>query len=79
MRALVTPTGWNGNSYFMDYLCIFSTGIPSIVLLVNCLRYSRQDNEVRFLICTDVAARGIDIKGVPYGMLFDCLRIIFPL
>ncbi|KAM9317423.1 ATP-dependent RNA helicase DDX1 [Gastrophryne carolinensis] len=23
-------------------------------------------NEVRFLICTDVAARGIDIRGVPY-------------
>ena len=22
--------------------------------------------EVRFLICTDVAARGIDVKGVPY-------------
>lgn len=25
-----------------------------------------QDGEVRFLICTDVAARGIDIHGVPY-------------
>ena len=22
---------------------------------------------MRFLICTDVAARGIDITGVPYG------------
>lgn len=25
-----------------------------------------QDGEVRFLICTDVAARGIDIRGVPF-------------
>lgn len=23
--------------------------------------------EVRFLICTDVAARGIDIRGIPFG------------
>ena len=26
-----------------------------------------QRKEVRHLICTDVAARGIDIHGVPYG------------
>lgn len=26
-----------------------------------------QRKEVRLLICTDVAARGIDIHGVPYG------------
>ena len=25
-----------------------------------------QNGEVRFLICTDVAARGIDITGIPY-------------
>ena len=25
-----------------------------------------QEGEVRFLICTDVAARGIDITGIPY-------------
>ena len=25
-----------------------------------------KDGQVRFLICTDVAARGIDIKGLPY-------------
>lgn len=28
---------------------------------------SSQRKEVRILICTDVAARGIDIHGVPYG------------
>ncbi|KAK3707993.1 hypothetical protein QZH41_010740, partial [Actinostola sp. cb2023] len=32
-----------------------------------------KDNEVRFLICTDVAARGIDIKGVPY-----VINVTFP-
>ncbi len=26
-----------------------------------------KDNEVRFLICTDVAARGIDVSGLPFG------------
>ncbi|KAG9347595.1 hypothetical protein JZ751_005165 [Albula glossodonta] len=30
----------------------------------NLERFKRQ--EVKFLICTDVAARGIDIRGVPY-------------
>ncbi|XP_065839715.1 ATP-dependent RNA helicase DDX1-like [Oscarella lobularis] len=25
-----------------------------------------KDGEVRFLICTDVAARGIDVRGIPY-------------
>ncbi|XP_006824561.1 ATP-dependent RNA helicase DDX1-like, partial [Saccoglossus kowalevskii] len=25
-----------------------------------------KDNKVRFLICTDVAARGIDVRGVPF-------------
>ncbi len=25
-----------------------------------------KEGEVRFLICTDVAARGIDITGIPY-------------
>lgn len=25
-----------------------------------------QNGEIRFLICTDVAARGIDIRGIPY-------------
>ena len=27
-----------------------------------------KDGEVRFLICTDVAARGIDVHGIPFGM-----------
>lgn len=31
--------------------------------------FVRQDGEVRFLICTDVAARGIDITGVPFGKI----------
>ena len=27
-----------------------------------------KEGEVRFLICTDVAARGIDVRGIPFGM-----------
>jgi ATP-dependent RNA helicase DDX1 len=29
-----------------------------------------QSGEARFLICTDVAARGIDVKGIPYVINF---------
>ena len=34
-----------------------------------------KEGEVRFLVCTDVAARGIDITGVPYGKSW--LRTVF--
>ena len=30
-----------------------------------------QREEVKFLICTDVAARGIDIRGLPFGEKID--------
>ena len=39
---------------------------------------SFKDGEVRFLICTDVAARGIDVRGIPFGMLMcvrACMRV----
>jgi ATP-dependent RNA helicase DDX1 len=32
-----------------------------------------QDGDVRFLICTDVAARGLDIAGLPY-----CINLTLP-
>ena len=35
--------------------------------LNNHLHCVFQEGEARFLICTDVAARGIDITGIPYG------------
>ncbi len=31
---------------------------------------------MRFLICTDVAARGIDIGGLPFGKLLDSLYCV---
>ena len=33
----------------------------------DCLLWWFQRGEVKFLICTDVAARGIDVSGLPYG------------
>ena len=32
-----------------------------------------QDGDVRFLVCTDVAARGLDIAGLPY-----CINLTLP-
>ena len=28
-----------------------------------------QNGDVKFLICTDVAARGLDVNGLPYGKI----------
>ena len=49
----------------------------SISFLIWCLDFSFSEpfckfarkikaGQVRFLICTDVAARGIDVQGIPY-------------
>lgn len=35
-------------------------------LRVHCLLQAFKDGDIRFLICTDVAARGIDIAGLPF-------------
>ena len=35
-------------------------------LLIYGTLQAFHDGDVRFLICTDLAARGLDIKGLPY-------------
>ena len=63
------------------FLCVY-TGRNSMVNEYSCVclhgdrrpqerkanLQSFKDGEVRFLICTDVAARGIDVRGIPFGM-----------
>ena len=39
---------------------------PSLFICLPPSLIHSQNGEVRFLICTDVAARGIDITGIPY-------------
>jgi len=34
-----------------------------------------QDGQVKFLICTDVAARGIDVHGLPFGIIHNAGRL----
>lgn len=29
---------------------------------------------MKYLVCTDVAARGIDVSGLPYGNMFISVR-----
>lgn len=38
-----------------------------------------KQKQVKFLICTDVAARGIDIGGLPYSKLFYTQFIYVPI
>ena len=38
----------------------------SSLSIFHKLLFHMQEGEVRFLICTDVAARGIDITGIPF-------------
>ena len=38
-------------------------------VLFSTTRVVFQKADVKFLICTDVAARGIDISKLPYGMV----------
>jgi ATP-dependent RNA helicase DDX1 len=38
----------------------------------NLERFKKQ--EAKFLICTDVAARGLDITGLPFSKYSDVLR-----
>jgi len=66
------PTRWERHR---QIVCICMTNEQ----VVNSLFYSRKNlerfktGEVRFLICTDVAARGIDIKELPY-VISESLR-----
>ena len=51
------------------YSCVVVAGFRRQQERRENLQYFK-DGDVRFLICTDVAARGIDIKGLPFVINF---------
>ena len=55
--------------HFCDPFFLLFISRIGFEMLSSCLLPS-QNGKAKFLICTDVAARGIDIKGVPYGGSF---------
>lgn len=63
-----------GRQIYRNLRCVYSayTHLPRSFLplhfsfsLLRLILF--QNGDVNFLICTDVAARGIDITGLPYG------------
>ena len=47
--------------HFTNHLVLYHLTITNL---------THQRGQVRFLICTDVAARGLDVSGLPYGSCF---------
>lgn len=59
-------------------VCCVLLGMDLIVHLVwSSCSQGFKDGDVRFLICTDVAARGIDISGLPFviNMTRECVCV----
>ena len=56
--------GPRANKHRLSCVCLHSDRSPD-ERQRNLERF--KSNEVRFLICTDVAARGIDVRGLPFG------------
>jgi len=54
-------------SFTAEYTCICLHGGRADERAYNLQLFKQ--GKVRFIICTDVAARGLDIKGIPYGAL----------
>lgn len=58
--------GPKANKHRLSCVCLHSDRSPD-ERQRNLERFKA--NEVRFLICTDVAARGIDVTGLPFGKI----------
>jgi ATP-dependent RNA helicase DDX1 len=58
--------GGGSNSAGHQYSCVCLHADRSPKERTDNLEKFKQ-NKVRFLICTDVAARGLDITGLPFG------------
>ncbi|KAA3675868.1 ATP-dependent RNA helicase DDX1 [Paragonimus westermani] len=71
MKVLVEETR-NSAAYAFTVIEIRLNGKPifknsRLTGHLHRVRLNPDNGDVRFLICTDVAARGIDIAGLPYG------------
>eukprot|EP01083_Nonionella_stella_P071251 191266_1 len=62
---------------------LINNGVPASVIHGDCTQYQRQDilskfknGESKLLVATDVASRGLDIKGLKTVINYDCARDI---
>lgn len=64
LEAYFRSIGGEKGDIVNEYSCVVLHGGKSHNRGENLQAF--KNGEARFLICTDVAARGIDIRGVPY-------------
>lgn len=70
------PSGPKANNHRLSCVCLHSDRAAD-ERQKNLQRF--KNNEVRFLICTDVASRGIDVSGLPFGKIDQSCLYFYPL
>ncbi len=65
LEAYLRTLGGGASAMLNEYACAcMHSDRPPQERRANLQAF--KDGDLRFLICTDVAARGIDIRGIPY-------------
>lgn len=65
LEAFLLDAGGGPRAMVNSYSCCCLHGDRKVAVRRENLRKFK-DGELRFMICTDVAARGIDVRGIPY-------------